>query len=108
MFDFFARDTVIVLSIAAAAVLVALPIQLTLCFKAKKRFVRLIPTVLLGAAAAVFYVMAITARDWDAFAYLIVAVFAGAMFLFCGVAWGIWVIARRIGKKKHREGATLP
>ena len=108
MFDFFARDTVIALSMAAAAVLVALPVQLTLCFKAKKRMVRRIPTVLLAAVTAAFYVMAITAKDWVAFAYLIVAAFSGVMLLFCAIAWGIWAIAKGVRKKKLREGASLP
>jgi len=51
MFDLLARDTEIVLLIAAAAVLIILPPQLALCFKAKRLFIKLIPTVLLSVAA---------------------------------------------------------
>jgi len=61
MFDLLARDTEIVLLIAAAAVLIILPPQLALCFKAKRLFIKLIPTVLLSVATVALYVTAITA-----------------------------------------------
>jgi hypothetical protein len=69
---------------------------------------KLLPTILLAVATVTFYVMAITARDWDAFAYLIVAVFAGAMLLFSGIAWGIWAITKLVKKRKGPKGARTP
>ena len=104
MFDLFARDTEIAVLITVSAVLV-MSIQLALCFRAKKRLVKLIPTALFAAVAVTFYIMAITARDWVAFAYIIVAVFAGVMLLFSGIAWGVWVVAKLVKKKK---GALTP
>ena len=103
MFDLFARDTEIAVLIAASAVLVVFPIQLALCFRAKKRFIKLLPTVLFAVAAVTFYIMAITARDWIGFAYIIVAVFCGAMLLFSGIAWGVWAITKLVKKAKKEH-----
>ena len=100
MFDLFARDTEIVLLIAAAAVLIILPAQLTLCFKAKRLFIKLIPTVLLAIATFALYVMAITAKDWSGFGYIILAVAAGVLLVFSGIAWSIWAIIKLIKRTK--------
>lgn len=106
MFDLFARDTEIVILIAAAAVLIILPIQLLLCFRAKRFFIKLIPTVLIAVAAIAFYVMAITAKDWGGFVYIILAVSAGVLLIFSGIAWGIWAIAKLVNKRKHNDITT--
>ena len=75
MADLFARDTGIVLLIAGFAILIALPVQLVLCIKAKKLFYKCLPTTVLAVLVITFYIMAITAKTWVAFAYLIIAVF---------------------------------
>ena len=98
MFDLLARDTWIVLLIAAAAVLIVLPLQLALCFKARRRLFRLLPTVLLALLSLVFYSMKYVVKDWSALVYAILAVFSGVMFVFSGLAWGIWAISKRIRK----------
>ena len=100
MYDLFARDTKIVLLIAVAAVLIILPTQLALCFKAKRLFIKLIPTVLLAVATFVLYIMAITAKDWSGFVYIILAVAAGVLLIFSGIAWGIWAITKLIKRTK--------
>ena len=98
MFDLLARDTWIVLLIAAAAVLIILPLQLTLCFKAKRRLFRLLPTVLPALLSLVFYSIKYVVKDWSALVYAILAVFSGVMFVFSGLGWGIWAITKRIRK----------
>lgn len=100
MLDLLVRDTEIVLLIAAAAVLIILPAQLTLCFKAKRLFIKLIPSVLLAVATFALYVMAITAKDWSGFVYIIFAIAAGVLLIFSGIAWGIWAIIKLIKRTK--------
>ena len=100
MSDLLTRDTGIVLAIALAAVLIIFPLQLALCFKAKKRIFRLLPAALLALSAVTFYIMAITAKTWIAFAYIIIAVFAGVLLIFSGIAWGIWALIKLFRKMK--------
>ena len=100
MADLFARDTGIVLLIAAFAILIVFPIQLVLCFKAKNIFVRCLPTTALVVLVIAFYIMAITAKTWVAFVYLIIAVFSGVSLVFSGIAVGIWAIIKLVKKTK--------
>lgn len=102
MIDVFTQDTVIVLLIAACAILIVLPIQLVLCFKAKKIFIKCLPTTLLAASTVAFYIMAITAKTWAALIYLIIAAFLGVSFIFSGIAWGIWASAKLIKKRTSK------
>ena len=92
------RDAGLIASFVAVAVLVVLPIQLLLCFRAKKRYIKLLPVIVLTLAVTVLYVMAITARDWSGFAYIILAAFAGVLLIFSGLAWGIWAIVKLVKK----------
>ena len=98
MMDLWLRDTWI-MAATAAAVLIVLPVQLLLCFKAKRLFFRLLPAALLAAAVIIFGAMMVFARDWSALLYVILAFFSGALLLFCGIAWGIWAIARLLKKE---------
>lgn len=100
MVDLWVRDTWIAALITVSAVFVVLPIQLVLCFKAKKRLIKLLPTAVFAVAMIAFYIMMITAKDWSAFVYVILAVFFGVLLMFSGIAWGIWAIARLVKKKK--------
>ena len=101
MADLFARDTVIVLLIAAWAILIVTPIQLMLCFKAKKLFVKRLPLAIFAAITIIFYILAITARTWIAFIYLIIAAFSVVSLLFIGLAWIIWAFAKLFKKKNN-------
>ena len=49
MVDLWARDTGIMLIITLPAVLVVLPLQLLLCFKARRRWVKRLPAILFAA-----------------------------------------------------------
>jgi len=94
MFDLFARDTELAVSIAASAILIILPIQLFLCFRVEKLLIKCLPTVLFAVAAVAFYTMAITAKDWGGFVYLILAVFSGVFLIFSGIAWAIFAVSK--------------
>ena len=100
MVDLWVRDTWIAALITVSAVFVVLPIQLILCFKAKKRLIKLLPTAVFAVATIAFYIMMITAKDWSAFEYVILAVFSVVLLMFSGIAWGIWAVLRLVKKKK--------
>ena len=100
MFDLWIRDIEITALIALSAVLLVLPVQLLLCFKAKKRTVKLLPTAISAAAVLLFLGLMITATDWNAVGYVIFAVFSGVLLLFSGIGWGIWAIAKLVKQKK--------
>ena len=100
MFDLWVRDTEITVLIAASAILIVLPLQLILCFRAKKLLFKLIPPVLLAVAAFAFWVMMLTAKDWSALVYLIFAVFSVVLLIFSGIGWGIWGISRFVKRKR--------
>ena len=106
MVDLWVRDTWIAALIAISTVFVVLPIQLVLCFKAKKRLIKLLPTAVFAVATIVFYILMITAKDWSALVYVILAVFFGVLLLFCGIAWGIWAVLRLVKKKNRSKTAN--
>ena len=83
--------------IFSAAVL--LPIQLLLCFKVKKKAIRLFPIVVLFILMFIFSVMAVAVDGWDSLGYLFLAIFTGLMLIACGMGWGIWMISRFLKKK---------
>jgi len=96
----FGRDAGIVALFVELGVLIILPIQLLLCFRAKKLRIILLPAVVLALAVVVLYIMAITARDWSGFAYIIFAAFAAVLLIFSGIAWGIWAIVNLVKKNR--------
>ena len=101
MFDLWVRDTEITVLIAASAILIVFPLQLVLCFRAKKLLFKLLPTVLLAVAALAFWVLMLTARDWSALIYLIFTVFSVALLIFSGIGWSIWGISRFVKRKRN-------
>lgn len=70
----------------------ALALQLLLCFKVKKRLLRLIPVILFAAATAVFFLLTFLSEGWDSIGFLLLAVFAAALLLTSGIGWGIWAL----------------
>ena len=102
MSDLFTRDTEIALLLTVAIIL-AMAIQLVLCFKAKKTAIKLLPTGLFAIAAVVCHVMAITAKDWSGFIYGILAVCLFALLFFCAVAWLIYAGFRLVKKAAHKS-----
>jgi len=98
--DLFTGDAAIVLLMAGFAILIAFPLQLALCFRAKKLFVRYLPTIIFSVLAITFYIMAITAKTWAAFAYLIIAAFSGVSLVFGGIALGIWAMVNLAKTRK--------
>ena len=100
MFDIWIGEVDSTTLFVIAAVLFVFPVQLLLCFKAKKLLVKLLPPIFLTVAAIIFFAMAFVAQDWDAIGYFIFSALSGALLIVCGIAWGIWAIVVGIRKKK--------
>ena len=94
------RDIEIIAIIAAFAVFVILPIQLFLCFRAKKLLFKFLPPSILAATTVFFFVMMRTTTDWNAIGYAVLFIFSCVLLLFSGVGFGIWAITKLIKKKR--------
>ena len=77
------------------SVIATLILQLLLCFKAKKRFIKLFPIALFVVSTIVFYICSATINGWDGLGYLFFALLSFVLIVVCGVAWGVWAIARK-------------
>ena len=102
MADLLRGDFWLVFWAAAFALFIVLPIQLTLCFRAKKLFVKSLPAALAAGVAITFYVLTRTARTWIAFIYLIGAFYAALFLISCGIAWCIWIVYTLLNKGNSR------
>ena len=81
----------IVVFISAIATLI---LQLLLCFKAKKIFIKLLPIALLIVSTIVFSICGASINGWDGFGYLFFALLSFGLIFVCGIGWGIWAIIR--------------
>lgn len=90
--------------VVIVSVLVILPIQFLLCFKAKNLLVRLLPSIILAVATISFFALMFVAQDWDAIGYAILAVFSGSLLIITGIAWGVWAIVSVVQKRKAVNG----
>ena len=84
------------------SVVVILPTQLLLCFKAKSRIIRLTPIILLCVLTMMFFLLALNSTGWDDVGYIFFAIYAALMILMCGIGWGIWAVVHDL-KKKHSK-----
>ena len=75
MLDLLARDTEISILILSLAFLIVLPIQLFLCYKAKKLLIKLIPTITLSATVIAFYSIVFVIKDRTAIRYALFGLF---------------------------------
>ena len=81
----------IVVFVSAIATLI---LQLLLCFKAKKIFIKLLPIALLIVSTIVFSICSASTNGWDGFGYLFFALLSFGLIFVCGIGWGIWAIIR--------------
>ena len=77
------------------SVIATLVLQLLLCFKAKKIFIKLLPIAFLIVSTIVFSICSATINGWDGLGYLFFALLSFVLIVVCGVAWGVWAIARK-------------
>ncbi len=93
MFDVWLEDVELTSLTINLAIAVFLPIQLLLCFKAKKRIIRMLPVIVFAVLTITFLIMAVVAQGWDGLGYLFFAIYTGITLFVCGIGWGIrWIV----------------
>ena len=70
-------------------------LQLLLCYKAKKLFLKLIPIIFLVISTIVFSVLSAFIGGWDGIGLLFFALFSFELLFVSGFGWAIWVIAKK-------------
>ena len=82
----------IVVFVSAITILI---LQLLLCFKTKKIFIKLLPIALLIVSTIVFSICSASINGWDGLGYLFFALLSLGLLFVCGIGWGIWAIVRK-------------
>ena len=77
------------------SVIATLILQLLLCFKAKKIFIKLLPITLLIVSTIVFSICSASINGWDGLGYLFFALLSFGLILVCSIGWGVWAIIRK-------------
>ena len=77
------------------SVIATLILQLLLCFKAKKIFIKLLPITVLIVSTIVFSICSATINGWDGLGYLLFALLSFGLILVCGIGWAIWAITKK-------------
>lgn len=86
----FDYTTVVIL----ASAIIALIVQLLLCFKVKQIFIKLLPVALFIVSTIAFYICAVYVNGWDGLGYLFFAFLSFGLIFICGIGWGIWAIVQ--------------
>ena len=73
-------------------------LQMFLCFKVKKKTIRLIPVYLTLVLTIVFTTLGFIFDGWDGFGFFFLAICSAVLFLCSGIGWGIWAIVRKKNK----------
>lgn len=97
------NDINIDLVIRILSIIVLLPTQLWLCFKVKKRLVRLLPVIILVLLVVSFLGIASSRTGWDSLGYVIFAIYTVYMLFVCVSGWLIWWIVYYLKHKKNRK-----
>lgn len=103
MFDMWLGDIELTRLTIIASVVILLPVQLLLCFKAKNLAIRLTPVIILSISMALFIVRWLSTAGWEGLFYAFFAFFSGLMILMCGIGWGIWAVIHGLKKKRSKE-----
>ena len=87
--------------ILAVGILLALGVQLLLCFKAKYTFLKLVPIILLFVGAIAWRMEAESLGFWDGMGSAFLSACAFVCLIVCAIGWGIWAIVDFNNKKKQ-------
>lgn len=98
MFDIYFGEIELTEVIIYISILIMIPLQLLLCFKAKNLILKLLPIFILLFLIVTFICMSQFAEGWDGLGYTILAMFAAILLFACIVAWVIWFIVKLIKK----------
>ena len=103
MFEVYWGDVELTALTLVVSLVIVLPLQLLLCFKAKRRAVRFLPLLILSVLAAAFLLLTVSTPGWDGLGYLFLAIYAAFLMLMCGVGWGIWALRNTGTRKRPRS-----
>lgn len=99
MFDVWHGELNIGTALVAGAIVLVLPLQLLLCIKVRRLWVRLLPVGIFLALGLIFVCLAAGAVGWDGLGYAIFAAYAGMLTLVSGLGWGVWGLMKLIRKR---------
>ena len=71
-------------------------LQMFLCFKVKKKTIRLIPVYLTLVLTIVFTTLGFIFDGWDGFGFFFLAICSAVLLAGSGVGWGVWAIVKKI------------
>ena len=100
MFDIWYGDIPVTNLVIGLSLIIILPIQILICFKAKSIFVRFIPIIVFTAAVLIWIILSFAVAGWDGLLYLFFAIYMIFMIFVCGIGWGIWALIKYKGAKK--------
>ena len=100
MLDVWVEECNLAFLLSGFSLVILLPVQLLLCFKVRRVWIRLLPALLCCVLILFFLVIAGFFSGFDSIGYVIFAIYAACMLVVCGLGWGIWAIAHMIRKKK--------
>ena len=70
-------------------------LQMFLCFKVKKKTIRLIPVYLTLVLTIVFTTLGFIFDGWDGFGFFFLAICSAVLLVCSGIGWGIWAIVKK-------------
>ena len=80
--------------------IIILSVQILLCFKSKKFFIKLIPVILLLILIVIFSVLIFVFDGWNSIGVLFLDICSLVLLVVCGIGWLIWFIVRKRRTKK--------
>ena len=92
----------VILPVATVAVFL---LQLFLCLRTRRVYLRILPVLLCIATVIVFYVLARNSTSWDAIGYVLLFVLSLLPLGGCLLAFGVWaiILLLRYARKKKGE-----
>ena len=82
---------------------VLLCIQLLLCFKTKKKWIRFLPSALFLTAAVALSFIGLFFEDWNQFGFLFLAGCSAVLFFVCVIGFGIRKIIQNFQRKNKNR-----
>ena len=77
------------------ALLVVIPIQVLLCFKVRKLWLRLIPIIVSVVLTIACIMMHFISTGWDALGWLFFAIYGVSSIVICAIVWLTWFFIKR-------------
>ena len=89
-FDIDFTTVVVIVSAISVSLL-----QLLLCFKAKRKYIKLIPIALFLVSTVILSICSAFINGWDGIGYLFFALFSFVLTIICGIILVVWAIDKK-------------